>query len=310
MMHKIYRDQGDQPLVHAPPIRVTSATYTIEDITQGEDDADRVIGSGSATIDDLGVTLSGDSGRGTTAPRRINCVAPSAVRRRTYVLEEDGESELVVLEQVASSHVTAAGPLSALYTDAASLRGVELRATFPAAAAAREDLQEENRPLRVIWTYTIDGRTVRVREQIRVKRVAAEQTYLGAIEADIREDWPEMVQALPPHGNSVRTIVKSCARWVTARLKARGIEPEGFLAGDQGYQVLLARCLWRVGERGHAPGGVDLEQWREEKKADFLSSWRTLVVGSPGVDTAETSPASDQAPTGNSPRRRNLIARM
>lgn len=309
-LHEIMYGQGDQTIVHVPPVRVASATYEIEDLSEGLTDSDRVIGSGSATVDSLSAALTADSGRGTTAPRRINVVA-AAERGRAYVIEHDGEAEIVQLEGVSSSHVTAAGPLSGEYpaTDA-YLRGIELRATFPSAAAARDDLLEEDRPLRVVWTYTLDGRIVRVGEPIRVKRSSADTRYIGRAEQEIRKEWPELVQALPKHGNAVRSLVKACASWVSARLKARNVPPEQFLGGDQGYQVLLARCLWRIGERGHAPGSVDIEQWREEKKADFLSAWRALVIGSPGLDTTEPPQATDQAPIGPSHRYRSFVKKM
>lgn len=307
---EVYRDQGDQPLVHVPPMRVTSATYVLEDLAEEEDAASRVLASGSTTVDALSVALSAVSGRGTTAPRTLYAVAPTAQVGHVYALEGEADTELVRLEAVAASYVTAAGPPSARYPAASSrLRGVELTATFPA-SAMRDELQEEDRALRVVWTYTIGGRLVRVADQVRVRRDAADMRYLGRAETVLREDWPELVQALPKHGNAVRTVVNACSRNLVAKLKGRAIAPESFLAGDVGFELLLARCLYRFAERGHAPGGVDIEQWREEQRIAFHSQWKALTTGTPGLDVADVEPVSNTAPAGSSRRRRNLIARM
>ncbi len=309
-VHEIYRDQGDQQLVHIPPVRVTSAEYIIEDLAEGESSADRVIASGAATIDALSESIAADSGRGTTSPRRIAVAGSTALRARTYALEENGETEIVTLEGVTPNAVITDSPVSAAYTDAGQLRGVEVSATFPGAAAADENRQEDDHPLRVIWTYTIDSRLVRVREQIRLRRVASDQAYLGQMVKAVRRDWPELVQALPKEANAVRTLVRSCSDFVVARLMARGINADAFLAGRQGFQVLMSRVLWRFGERGHSPGGTDLEEWRNEQKNNFRSAWRQLVVGNPGVDTADVDQRTDEAPHGRSRRRGNLVRPM
>lgn len=307
---EVYRDQGDQPLIHVPPVRVAAATFALEDLAEGETSAGRVLASGAATVDSLNAAMTADSGRGTTSPRTIFVVAGGAQARHVYAVEGDDDSELVRLEAVAATYVTAAAPLSARYATGSRLRGVELSATFPAAAAAREDLQEEDRVLRIVWTYTIAGRTVRVADQVRVRRDAADVRYLGRAEAVLREDWPELVQALPKHGNAVRVVVNACARLLVAKLKGRSIPPESFLAGDIGFELLLARCLWRFAERGHAPGGVDIEQWRDERRIEFHSQWKALATGTPGLDVADVDPVANEAPIGSSRRRRNLIARM
>lgn len=309
--HEVYRGQGDQPLVHVPPIRVTSATFIIEDTTRGDDNADRVIDSGAATIDPLVFSLSEDSGAGTTAPREINvATGGTAFVGHTYALEDgDGQTELVELVGVTSTMATASGDISQQYLSAtAGFRGVELSATFPSADAAREDLQEEERPLRVTWTYTLADRTVRVPEQVRVLRNGRADGYLGLAETTLRKDWPEVVRLLPPHSNSVRDLVAACARGIAARLKGRNIAPDTFFAGAQGFEVLLLRCLWRVAERGHGPRGVDPEQWAEDMKINYVTMWKGLVQGEPGIDTAETDRRNDEAPPGSSRRHRTLFA--
>lgn len=308
-LHEVYRDDGDQPLVHVPPLRVAAATYVIEDLTLDEDDAARVIDSGSAAVDSLSELLTGDSGATEPDSRRINVIAPAAVVGRFYCVEAaDGQQETHRLEGVAATYVTTAGYLSSSYDVTARLRGIELRATFPAAAAARAELQEEERALRVVWTYTIGGLQVHAREPIRVLRAGSTtRAYLGRAEALLREDWPELVTAIGPHASALKNLVRSCDRELTAKLRARSIAPDTFLAGDQGFEALIARCVWRFAERGHAPKSTDLERWTEDAKRNYLNLWKAVVQDGAGIDTAETDRHDDQAPEGHGTKRRGLF---
>jgi hypothetical protein len=309
-LHEIYRGQGDQSLVHVPPFRVSSATYVIEDLTVGnENDPNRVIGSGAATVDTLSELLTATSGATTTDSRRINVVAPAAEAGHFYCVEAaDGQQETHRLEGVAGTYVTAAGYLSSSYGVTARLRGIEISATFPAAAAARAELQEEERPLRVVWSYSIGGQLVQAREAVRVLRAgSATRAYLGRVEAMLREDWPELVTAIGPHASAVKNLVRSCDRELTAKLRLRGIAPDTFLAGDQGLEALLARCVWRFGERGHAPASTDIERWTEDAKRNYLNLWKAVTQEGAGKDTTETDRADDQAAAGSGTKRRRLI---
>lgn len=308
MLHEIYLGQGDQALYHVPPLRVASATYSIEDTTLGEDNADRVLGSGAATLDAFDEVLTAASGSGTTDPRAIAAPGASAVVGAPYVLEAaDGQSELLTVAGAAVAAVQATSPLSGQYATGSRLRGVRLSATFPSADAARAELLEEDRLLLVTWTYTLAGRQIVIRDQIRVMRATARLANVGVVEQQLRDDWPELCRQLPGRGNEVRKLVESCERELVAKMLARRMRPEDFFAGPQGNQIVTLNCLWRFGKRGFVPEGADVEAWREDAKADFIVMWRALAVGSPGERTADVDPATNEAPTGSSRRRGGLI---
>lgn len=309
MLHEIYFGQGDQPLHHVPPLRVASATYSIEDTTLGEDNADRVLDSGAATVDAFDEALTAASGSGTTDPRAIAAAGGSAVVGAPYVLEaDDGQSELVTAAGASANAVQAASPISGQYAATTSrLRGVRLSATFPSADAAREELLEEDRMLLVTWTYTIAERVVVMRDQIRVMRGTARLANVGTVEQYLRDDWPELCRQLPGRGNAVRKLVASCERELVAKMLARRMKPEDFFSGPQGNQIVTLNCLWRFGKRGFVPEGTDIETWREEAKTDFIVMWRALTVGSPGERTADVDPATNEAPPGASRRRGGMI---
>ena len=311
-LHEIRLVGGDQDVVHVPSVRVDDApapTFVIEDLTVSDDSDDRVIASGSATLDALSLLVEEESGRGTTNPRRISAAAPAgsglAVGRRYAIEDVSGRSEVFTAAGAEDYYVEASTPLGGSYQPDSRIRGVELRATFPAAAAAREELLEEDRRLRVTWTYGLRGTVVSVHELLVVTRGSADLGYIGEAKATLRDEWEELVKGLRG-STGLDRLVKSCARRVRVLLRAKNIRPERFLAGEQGFEVLLARCLWRFGELGLVPGGTsDPTQWTEDMRQDFLNLWRGISSGDAGTPSAETN-LDDMAPTGDAPPRRRV----
>lgn len=305
-MHEILRDGGDQTLTHVPPTRVATATYVIEDLTLDTDNAARILASGSATVDSLSETTIAASGVGQTNPRRIAITNSTAVAGRTYeIVSDDGTTERLRCDAVTTSAVLTSGRMSGLYPVGSSLQGIELRATFPTASAANDDLADDERPLRVVWTYTYAGRTVRVPELVRIVRQSADPTpYLAAAETRLRETWPELVAQLPARGNSLALLVRGEGTALAAKLRVQGLDPAGFLMGDPGMECLVLSCVWKFGKMGFSPRGWDsCDQWAEESKRDFLNMWNaTTANGGPGLDAAGVDRVTDTAATGHRPR--------
>lgn len=307
-LHTIYRDQGDQELVHVPPFAVASASYVIEDLSVSETDPTRIIASGSATVDDLDETTTAAAGPRAALPRRVGITGTAAERGRTYwITSADGTQEPVVVEAVAANSITVAGRLSATYAIGSTLTGAEIRCTFPSAAAAREDLQEETRVLRVLWTYSIDSRTVRVPEQIRVVRNAPElEAWLVPAETRLKQDWPELCQILGGGAEGVRNLVRSCAKATIADLRTMYQDPASILMGEQGFELLIRRCVYRFGELGHIPEGRDDKQtWVAQQRVQWRDLFKAMANGG-GHSTAEIEPADDVATGTKRPRKRYL----
>lgn len=306
-LHTVLRDGGDQTLVHVPPVVVSAATYSIEDLSLSETSPLRVIAQGAASVDALSeVTVGSVAGPRTATPRRLPIANSTAVAGRVYRLTSitDGTSELVRVESVTTTSVMVAGRLSATYPIASTLRGAEIRATFPSAAAARSELQEEDRVLRVRWAYEIGGEPVAVVEQIRLVRNEAEvSAWLTRAELRVREEWPELVKILGGGGGSLRALVRSAATDIQAGMRALSLEPADLFLGDQGFELLVRRCVYRFAELGMCPAGREMETWAEQQRRHWLALYKAIANGG-GSRTAELDATSDTATENRRPRRR------
>lgn len=313
--HEIPFGGPDRLIAHVPAVRVDASpapTVTIEDLTQSVDSSTRLVVVGPvATPDNFDQPLTAVSGLGTTNPRRVNAVGTAATLGRRYALEgPGGESEIVTAIGMTATWVDTAAPLAAEYPMTTSrLRGLELRTTIPQGVAAREDLLEEERPILVRWRYHVRGRLVVVSDQARIVRALGVEAYLGEVEALLREEWPELVQQLPNRGSGLSALVRGCARQLAVKMRARQIDPGTFMAGPHGLEILLQLCVWHFGLRGLVPrNGPDATTWTDWARGQYLNLWHALVKGKPGRDVVEPTLADDQAPTGHSRRRRNLVA--
>lgn len=310
-VHTIYLNGGDQPLVHVAPVPgIVSCSYVVEDLSVSDTSALRVLATGSAAVDSLSeVTVGSVAGPRSATPRRLPIVASTAVAGRAYrlVSSDDGTSELVRVEAVTATSVTLSGRLSATYPVGSALVGAELRAAFPGDAAAREELQEEDRVLRVLWSYAIGGVTLPLSEQIRVVKSRTElAAWVSGVELRLRADWPEPVNLLGGSPGTLRGMVQSCASDMAAGLRAMSLEPDALFLGDQGFELLIRRCVYRFGELGHVPKGRDPEAWVSQAKAHWLSLYKAVSNGG-GARTAEIEGSTDAAKGSRRGRRRTLI---
>ncbi len=311
-LHEVTYLGGDQDIEHYPPVRVSSATAIIEDLYEDEDDADRVLqASASATVDNTSANIDIDIGPETADPYRVNACGGNLVVGRTYVIEATGgESEVFKCASAGPSGIRSESPIMGSYSaDDARIRGLRLSFTFPTAAAADEDLFDDDRPMRIKWTYTIDGRTVVVGEQIRMVRTNFEMQYLTEVEQEFKNGWYELVKQLPPNPGELRRLVRWSMNRINAQLRGADITPERFLAGPHVAEVLNARLEMCVAEKGYAPKSVDPDTFMNNKRQDFYVTWRRLVLGNPGKDTADLTRDDDVAHANQSRRQGNRVRR-
>lgn len=309
--HPVYFDQGAQPLVHVPGVMPALATFEIADMSVDEDSPLRILAEGEATRDGLSeVTVGSVAGPRASNPRRLPITGSEAIAGRIYriVSSEDGTSQLVRVESVTATSVLLTGTLSAEYPVGSQLLGAEIRGTFPADAAARAELQEEERVLRVRWTYEAGGISRPVSEQVRLVRDESElASWVTTVELRLREDWQELVHQLGGGPSSLRALALSCARDVSSTMRAMGFEPEGLFLGDQGLELLVRRCVYRFGELGHCPKSREIERWADQQRIHWLSLAKGVANGG-GSRTAERDTASDTA-TKNRRTKKRYITR-
>lgn len=309
--HDVLYLGGAQTLVHVPPGRVSSATVQIEDLTQDEEGADRfILAAGAATVDSHNVTTTADAGAGEADPRLLTHAGASPTVGYSYALvSTTGAYEIFEVAAVTSTTVRAKAPFSDVYPSGSAIRGVQLSCSFPALSANDEDLFDGNPPLRVRWTYTFEGRPYQPDEIVRLVRHKPGQAGLGAVELALRSSWWELVKQIPRQANALRDLVSSVSDRLQTKLRARGIEPEAFLLGAPGIELLQQACVLRLADQGCHPENRDPQAFRDEQEAEFARLWSWLTQGRSAEGAADVSRVDDTAPTGTSKRYRSVFAR-
>ena len=300
---------GAQTIWHVPPVRVASATYVVEDLTEDEDSADRdVVASGAATVDAFTGALTAAAGRAQSDPRLVTHDGGAATVGREYQLQTaDGRAEQIAAEGVTSTTIRCRWPISSAFPAASSILGLRLTGTIPSGVAADTDLYDQDRTLRVTWTYTLRDRVIAATEILRLIRSPAVDRDLGWADGALREAWPELVLRLPPHGNAVRDVVRFAARRLDARLRGLGIDTDRLWVEALGRELLLQRCVLHLADQGFAPDTrLSIDTWRTEQEQEFARLWMDFTRGRASADQVETDRITDQRV---SPKRRSVWGR-
>lgn len=306
-VHETAFEGGAQPLVHVPPSRVASATAAIENLTVSVDSPDRfVLASAPAIVDTYSATLTAAAGAGQADPRLMTHASSSATAGNSYVIETvDGRHELFVAEAVSATTIRTAAPLSGAYPIGSLVRGVQLSCTFPAPAAADEQLFDGNPPLRVRWIYTTAAGLHMVDELVLLVRGTPAARYLGAVELDMRTTKQELVRLLGTQGATLRNLIASVARRLTSDLRSKSIEPDRFLNGDEGFELLKQACVLEIAEDGIAPASMNPSEWAALQAQKFGRMWMQATRGTDSTTSTVVSRESDTADAGSSKQRRS-----
>lgn len=299
MAQVVLYGQSGQSLRHVPPSRVTSATYAIEDLTLADDDASRTIASGAATVAGWSLTTSAVAGATQSNPRRMSTAATgsASVGAPAAIVAADQSTEIFEVAAVGTnSYIEAETGLAGVYASGSTVYGIEITASVPSSLYNDEDILEQRRPLRVVWTYTIGGVQLKKQELIEFRRhSAAATTDVGAAVLRIRKLYPDLPDRLTDYAN-LDTIALACAEIIEDDLRQRGISPERFMIGPASVQLLMLRIVAHAGELGYAPGGTeDQERWRDRAFAEYRRRLEALTIGEPGEATAETDFVPDTA---------------
>lgn len=307
-VHEVAFGGGAQELIHVPPSRVTSATASIANLTEADDSVDRfVLASGPATLDSYTATLTTAAGAGQASPRLMTHAGALATAGRAYSIEApDGRHENFTAEAVSATTLRSATPLSGAYPIGSVVRGVQISCTFPAPAAADEDLFDGDPPIRVRWAYTAaDGGLWNVDELVRLVRGKPTARNLGAVELDLRTTKPEIVRSLGIDPATLRNLIASVARRLVADLRGKHIEPDAFLTGDEGFELLKQAVVLEIAEDGHAPANIDAPGYAALQSQKFGRMWMNATRGSDPTNAVVIDRESDTAPAGGSKKIRS-----
>lgn len=307
-VHEVLFEGGARVLTHVPPSRVASATVAIEDLTASTDDTDRfVLSASAADVDSYSATTTAAAGAGQSDPRLVTHDGTAGTAGTVYeITAPDGQHELFTTEAVTGSTLRSAVPLTGRFASGSTVRGVQLSCTFPAPAAADADLFEADVPLRVRWSYTAtDGTVWRVDELVRLVRGTSSARHLAAIELELRRTKPELVRLLGTQPSMLRDLVASVSRRLTADLRSKGIEPDRYFSGDEGFELLKQACVLEIAEDGIAPANVDASTYAAMQSQKFARMWMAATRGTDSTVAAELTRADDTAPAGSSRARRS-----
>lgn len=297
----IYYGEASQSVVHVPPVRVATATFTISDLTYGEDDSARTIGTANsaATLDSYDQTTTAACGPSQTDPRKITVTTSGIQVGNVYELADasgDGVTTLVRIVGTGSGYVKTSAPIPTDFASGATLKGVQLSASFPDATAADSDYIDADRPLHVRWEYTaVDGRKWIQAQQVRVERRGATDVEHARVEMWIREGWYDLIRELPDDATTLRNWVNYADRKIRARMMGRNVKPGDFAGGPQYQDLLQLRTLLHMASQGFHPKNRDPELFYEERKDEYVSAWNALFVGNPGKNTIDMDRSTDGA---------------
>lgn len=312
-LHEVYYAGGDQDLVHVPPARVASATYSIQDLTESDDSPTRFLvpAATAATVDPFTATTDLAAGPGALDSRLVQfgVVAAPTVGRPLAIEHVDGRSE--IFECIGSTTTTARrrNPFQGSYPVGSALRGVRMVATFPSSAAANADRFESDEPCLVTWTYTLRGAVTIVEETIRLERSRVGARNLGEVVLALQEGFPELLQQLAADGRTPEDVVRYASRRLDARLRSKSINTADLFAGVQGFELLLQRSVLHLADLGCFPKTRSPEVFRTEQRDEFLKLYDSLTVGTAGHGTTERDRVTSTAEPGPARKSRNPFVR-
>lgn len=300
--HMILFQGGDQTIKTIPldlffrPAIVTSPTYLIEDLRYDKDDTtNRVIASGNATQGSQSFTLTGACGPSQADATFIPFASPPSGWLNAWVmlLKADQTRELVFVRAVDTNGVYARHPVRRDYASGDTIRGIEVRATFPSSAAADEDrLDNKGGPMRVTWGWTDeDGNVDALGELIWLKRSKRGKVVF---EQHLIKRWPAVAR-WAIQDDMIRNALDAAHEDYWSELAMNGLPIERFYTCDHGQLAITNRALYYLHMWRETEDSIDLAE-------RFLDEWRRVVSGLtnglPGAGVVTVS-EDDAAPAGS-----------
>jgi hypothetical protein len=277
-LHRIYFAKGAQALVTIPhrrgaPVRVSAGTFEIVDTRYSVDSDEHVIVAAgtAASIDATSTTLTAKAGRN-AADRRALTVTATAdlVIGAQYIMEAaSGQAELVRIAATPSGTLArAAQEIRGDFATGATLRGVQVSATFPADPAADEDNLDDGAFV-VIWTFP---GLPPLRESIHLER--GEEAQLATLD-DLRELDP-MLSIAGGDRIDPATALARAHKDFRADLQMAGVAESDMLAGPLGRDAVCYRAAFLATQHGDDPVS---ERKATAYQARYLELRGALVVG-------------------------------
>jgi hypothetical protein len=284
MTHRVIFGLAGELLRHTTPARVAAASYEITQLQKAQDDPDRVLASGAATVPAWVLTVDAPAGPSEADGQEIpvsSTVGP-VIGDMAAIISTDGSFEAFEVAGIeAGDHLQALGFLAEDYPISSTVEGLTITAPVPLELYDFEDALDDRRPLRVEWRYSLGGVEVRVTEPIELIRQTDAITSTGPALAHVRRGYPDMGRNLP-EGLALEQLAEVAVLEVRAELDSRGLDYSSIMMGDQGTTLLAARIVHEAASRGYAPGMVALHDFQDARYTDYTTKLEAVVVGTPG----------------------------
>lgn len=293
MTQRLRYNVTGQVLRHVPGAYQATATWVLEDLLVSADGSARTLDSGSVSVDAATEPLTAAAGPTQADPTLLTVASTTgfAVRNdrdgrpvaRYEIVDATGQGERFTLAGlVSNTSLRTLFPLTRSYAaSGCTIRGVELTtAAITNTVLQSASIMEQDRPMRVVWTYA-DG--FRAQEQVRLIRDDAIDLAPDVIIAAIEEIWPDVRTRMLYQGrDTMPGTVRSWIRQLRAHALGKKIKLEEWLTGEQGQWAVAWRVLWHLAMQNNRPAQVqDLSPaaWVDYCKANYEHHWGALTIG-------------------------------
>ena len=298
MTNRLILGQTGQTLRHIPMGVASAVSVALEDLSYStEDSANRDITIGSPVVASWSITTTAVAGPTQTNGQRISASSTTGatIGGHAMIQAPDGTREVFEILRVSSgAYIEAVSPLAGVYPSGSTVYGIGITVTVDDAFAADEDRYKLGRPLRVTWTYTLDGKKRHVPELVEWVRHEPADQYVAEAAIWVGKAYPDAWARLPD-GADRDVIAKLMAAEVASDLVARGIDPGSFLTSDRGRGLLVGRIVAHLTDLGWSPGGSDPAAWADRAHRMYREKLLGLTIGEPGGATAISDPNTDTA---------------
>ena len=288
-LYHVPRDRYARAAIASSPTFAVVALWHSEDSTEREIVAETV-----TTVDTTTTTLSDDAGPAEANPKLLP-VASSVgfVAGRSYLLVQGEVSQLVTCEGIDTGQFLCKQEVRHPFTSGATLRGVEISASFPADAADEDDLEAGGGPYGIVWSYTIAGVGYYPIEEAWVVRYDAQPLITTA---DLERRWPEVASMVSTRW-SLEDAIASASDDFLADIESSGRDPHGLLHSAVARVCVADKALEKLHRWSRSDRG---DEYAEVLRMDYDRRVRDLLTGQTPVRTAEISHTTNTATQGGS----------
>ena len=312
-MQKVLYNQGTQSLVWTPigpqgrvVLLASAPTFVIEDLRYGEESSLRSVNSGTATLDTVSTTVSGNAGAGQSDPRWIPLTSVTGIQagHRYQVSNGNGYPETVDVVDVRATPtagIVVSVPLRGSFVATDPFVGVEYTASFLTGTADDETrLHDGAGPFMVVFDFDLDGRAVLALEEVWLTRYSL---TIPITESEVLLASPILASRISGADYSAAQAIVIATEDTMGELHARRVDVDYFRNGPFMKRAVRAKALeylyrWSSNGDDHA-----------DRHADEWMRLISQLTNNTRPGSVEIGARENTAPPGSSTTRNGFLAR-